>query len=157
MNDPDATASDALRWLRFSREDLDIAGLLLTRHPPASRHVCWLTQQAAEKALKAALDLDGIEFPFTHDLDALRNSLPEGWAVRTAHAELAELTQWAVETRYPGDWPWDHCCSRLSGGGLQTTWGYQLERRQALISVTRTVASSQWRWRGDTKCTPSPG
>ena len=105
MNDRDATAGDALRWLRFSAEDLEVARLLLTRHPPASRHVCWLSQQAAEKALKAALVLDGIEFPFTHDLDALRNRLPEGWAVRAAHADLAELTQWAVETRYPGDWP----------------------------------------------------
>ena len=25
--------------------------------------------------------------------------------MRTTHADLAELTQWAVETRYPGDWP----------------------------------------------------
>ena len=105
MNDPDATASDALRWLRFSAEDLDVAGLLLTMHPLASRHVCWLSQQAAEKALKAALVLEGMEFPFTHDLDALRNRLPAGWSVRTAHTDLAELTQWAVETRYPGDWP----------------------------------------------------
>ena len=47
----------------------------------------------------------GIEFPFTHDLDALRNRLPDGWHVRTTHTDLAELTQWAMETRYPGDWP----------------------------------------------------
>ena len=104
MNDPDSTMGDAIRWLRFSREDLDVAGLLLTRRPMASRHVCWLSQQAAEKALKAALVLEGIEFPFTHDLDALRNRLPEGWSVRTTHSDLAELTQGAVETRYPGDW-----------------------------------------------------
>ena len=105
MNDPDPTVGDALRWLRYSTEDLDVAQVLLTRHPSASRHVCWLSQQAAEKALKAALVLEGVEFPFTHDLDALRNRLPEGWHVRTTHADLAELTQWAVETRYPGDWP----------------------------------------------------
>ena len=86
MNDPDSTMDDAVRWLRFSREDLDVAGLLLTRRPVASRHVCWLSQQAAEKALKAALVLEGIEFPFTHDLDALRNRLPEGWSV--AHDPL---------------------------------------------------------------------
>ena len=49
--------------------------------------------------------LKGTEFPFTHDLDALRNRLPEGWQVRTTHTDLAELTQWAVETRHPGDWP----------------------------------------------------
>ena len=105
MNDPDAIVGDALLWLQFSTEDLDVARLLLTGRPQASRHVCWLSQQAAEKALKAALVLEGIEFPFTHDLDALRNRLPETWSVRTTHTDLAELTQWAVETRYPGDWP----------------------------------------------------
>ncbi len=105
MNDPDASVGDALRWLRYSAEDLDVARVLLTIHASASRHVCWLSQQAAEKALKAALVLEGVAFPFTHDLDALRNRLPEGWQVRTTHADLAELTQWAVESRYPGDWP----------------------------------------------------
>ena len=59
-----------------------------------------------EKSLKAALVLEeGVEFPFTHDLDALRNLLPDTWPVRATHADLAELTEWAVETRYPGDWP----------------------------------------------------
>ena len=105
MNGPDAAVGDALRWLRYSMEDLEVARVLLARRPPASRHVCWLSQQAAEKALKAALVLEGVEFPFTHDLDALRNRLPDGWHVRSTHADLAELTQWAVETRYPGDWP----------------------------------------------------
>ena len=104
MNDPDAAMDDALRWLRYATEDLDVARVLLATVPPPSRHVCWLSQQSAEKSLKAALVLEGIEFPFTHDLDALRNRLPEGWPVRTAHPDLAELTQWAVETRYPGDW-----------------------------------------------------
>ncbi len=104
MNDPDASVDDALRWLRYATEDLDVARVLLATVPPPARHVCWLAQQSAEKSLKAALVLDGIEFPFTHDLDALRNRLPEGWPVRAAHPDLAELTQWAVETRYPGDW-----------------------------------------------------
>ena len=104
MNDPDASVDDALRWLRYATEDLDVARLLLATVPPPSRHVCWLSQQSAEKSLKAALVLEEAEFPFTHDLDALRNRLPEGWSVQTEHPDLAELTQWAVETRYPGDW-----------------------------------------------------
>lgn len=69
------------------------------------RHVCWLAQQAAEKALKAALILEGVDFPFRHDLDALRNLLPEGWSVKEEYPDLSELTEWAVEARYPGDWP----------------------------------------------------
>jgi HEPN domain-containing protein len=39
--------------------------------------VCWFAQQAAEKALEAALVLEGIKFPLRHDLDALRNLLPD--------------------------------------------------------------------------------
>ena len=105
MNDPDPVVHEALRWLRFSEEDLDVALRLLSGSPSAPRHACWLSQQAAEKALKAALVLEEVEFPFTHDLDALRNLLPDGWSVRDTHADLAELTEWAVETRYPGDWP----------------------------------------------------
>ena len=105
MSAPDPVVADALRWLRYSTEDLDVARVLLASSPLVPRHVCWLAQQSAEKALKAALVLEGVEFPFTHDLDALRNRLPETWLVHTTHSDLAELTQWAVETRYPGDWP----------------------------------------------------
>ena len=168
MNDPDATASDSLRWLRFSAEDLDVAGILLMRHPPATRHVCWLSQQAAEKALKAALVLEGIEFPFTHDLDALRNRLPDGWSVSAAHIDLAELTQWAVESRYPGDWPdasesdavsaerGGRCRSRLGGGRLQTAWIDSPTRQRGLTLVTRSAASSWWRWRVAAMCASPP-
>ena len=92
MNNPDPILHEALRWLRFSEEDLSVASRLMTGIPTAPRHACWLCQQAAEKALKAALVLEGIEFSFTHDLDALRNRLPENWSVRTTHADLAELT-----------------------------------------------------------------
>ncbi len=93
------------RWLRFAREDLEAAEALLGEAGFIPRHACWLTQQAAEKALKAALVSQQVNFPFRHDLDALRNLLPEGWYVKTQHPDLAELTEWAVEARYPGDWP----------------------------------------------------
>ncbi len=42
--------------------------------------------------MKAALVLEGIDFPFTHDLNALRNLLPDSLTIRAEHAELAELT-----------------------------------------------------------------
>lgn len=89
MNDPYLAAHEALRWLQFSKEDLDVASRLTSGTPTAPRHTCWLSQQAAEKALKAALVLEGVEFSFTHDLDALRNRLPDSWSVRTTHADLA--------------------------------------------------------------------
>ena len=39
-----------------------------------------------------------------HDLNALRNQLPDSWLVKGEHPDLAELTVWAAEARYPGDW-----------------------------------------------------
>ncbi len=96
---------EALRWMRFAGEDLDVAERLLRDDPVAARHVCWLAQQAAEKAIKAALTLDKVTFPFTHDLDALRNLLRAAWTARAAPVDLAELTEWGVESRYPGEWP----------------------------------------------------
>lgn len=46
-----------------------------------------------------------IDFPRRHDLDALRNLIPDGWQLKSEHPDLADLTEWAIEARYPGDWP----------------------------------------------------
>ncbi len=105
MNDAELVVQEAQRWLQFSAEDLDVAQRLLADRSSAPRHVCWFSQQAAEKALKAALVLEEIDFPYTHDLNALRNLLPDSWPVRVDHPDLTQLNQWAVEARYPGEWP----------------------------------------------------
>jgi len=98
-------APDAERWLAYAHSDLDAAHALLSDPEHYPRQVCFLAQQAVEKALKAGLILLEIDFPFTHDLDRLRNLLPEGWRVKASHPDLADLTIWAVEARYPGDMP----------------------------------------------------
>ena len=49
--------------------------------------------------------LEEIDYPFTHDLNALCNLLQNSWPLPFDHSELAELTEWAVEARYPGEWP----------------------------------------------------
>ena len=103
MNAPELV-DEARRWLRFATEDIDVAQRLLAVDESSPRHACFLAQQAAEKALKAALVLEGMDFPFRHDLDALRNLLPDTWSVRSTHPDLAQLTEWSVEARYPGDW-----------------------------------------------------
>lgn len=105
MRPLDDRTEEALRWLRFAQEDLVLAEKLLHLREATPRHICWLAQQAAEKALKAALLLEDVDVPRWHNLDALRNILPEGWSVKHECPDLAELTEWAVEARYPGDWP----------------------------------------------------
>ena len=104
MSGPDLVVQEALRWLRFSAEDLDVAQRLLADRSSAPRFVCWHSQQAAEKALKAALAIEEVDYPYTHDLNALRNLLPDSWSIRVEHPDLTELSQWAVEARYPGEW-----------------------------------------------------
>ena len=103
MSDPELV-DQARRWLRFAMEDLDVAQCLLAADGSQPRQACFLAQQAAEKALKAALVPEETDFPLRHDLDALRNLLPDTWSVRRTHTDLAQLTQWALEARYPGDW-----------------------------------------------------
>ena len=105
MSAPDSVVGEALRWLRFSREDLALASRIMETAPIIPRHAAGLSQQAAEKALKAALVLEQIEFPFIHDLDRLRNLLPDGWGVKDTHDDLVELSEWAGEARYPGARP----------------------------------------------------
>jgi HEPN domain-containing protein len=78
--------------------------LLNNANAPA-RHACWHAQQAAEKAIKAALIFAVNDYPRIHDLDTLRNLLPADWQLKQTHPKLRSLTEWAVEARYPGPWP----------------------------------------------------
>lgn len=96
---------EARRWLRYATEDLAGARALAESGGAAPRQSCWLAQQAAEKALKGLLVYYRVDFPRTHDLDVLRNLLPADCRPKGEPADLAELTEWAVEARYPGDWP----------------------------------------------------
>ncbi len=89
-------------WLARARSNLTRAG---QPRPDGVywEDLCYDAQQAAEKALKALLLDRNIRFRFVHDLGELLNLLvqadiemPEGLL------EAAELTEYAVEARYPG-------------------------------------------------------
>ncbi|NLC67851.1 MAG: HEPN domain-containing protein [Clostridiaceae bacterium] len=41
----------------------------------------------------------------THDLDALHEKLPGKEKAIFESLDLTWLTEWSVESRYPGDWP----------------------------------------------------
>ena len=97
--------AEARRWLRYATEDLASAKALAASDETTPRQPCWLAQQAAEKALKATLIALGTDFPRSHDLDLLCNLLPADRRAWLPTSDLAELTEWAVEARYPGDWP----------------------------------------------------
>ena len=102
---PDELTAESVRWLRFAVEDLDAAEALRSAPGVAARHVATLAQQSAEKAVKAGLVLLDIDPPRTHNLELLVDLLPDDWAVHESSVDLARLSLWLVESRYPGEWP----------------------------------------------------
>lgn len=65
-----------------------------------------LAQQAVEKAIKAALASRAIKFPFTHDLEHLRDVAKEaGIDLPTTLDGVEELTPFALAERYGSEAP----------------------------------------------------
>ena len=91
-------------WLRVADEDLQLMRVIATNNAPA-RGIAFHAQQAADKALKAALVFEGIDPPRTHSLNELRNLLPVSWRVRSEYPELGPLSLWATEGRYSFELP----------------------------------------------------
>ena len=95
-------------WLNRAQADLTAAELLLKfdEYPPAI--LAFHCQQAVEKSLKAFLTAQHLEFRFSHDLAYLLDLCSE--ADRTFNElepQIAGLTPYAVEGRYPVDFPLD--------------------------------------------------
>jgi len=96
---------EARLWMSYAKSDLDAAYALLEKGDFFPRQICFLAQQAGEKALKAILIFLEANFPKIHDLDRLRELIPEGWVVKVKFPELYDLSVWAVEARYPAHTP----------------------------------------------------
>lgn len=95
--------ADTARWLRHAEEDLITAATFLRHQHVPPRQACLWAQQAAEKALKAVLIFLQIDFRRTHDLNVLRDLLPESSHLKTALPNLGDLNRWAVGARYPDE------------------------------------------------------
>ena len=89
-------------WLERARQELRAAEGAARVSPSAFATLCYLAQQVTEKALKAVLVFEQIEYPFSHDLDDVRNLIPCGWRVKEQYPDLKWLSDWAIEGRYPG-------------------------------------------------------
>ena len=106
MRPPDEVAREFAReWLAKADVDLSAARVLLDTGAHADA-VAFHAQQAAEKALKAFLVWNQVEFPKTHDIKRLL-VLCRSVDAELAHAlaDAAALTPFGVEYRYPGDYP----------------------------------------------------
>ena len=60
------------------------------------------SQQAAEKAIKAALVVSGTEPEWIHDLASLARDLPTGWSTGVTNADLNTLSKYVITARYGG-------------------------------------------------------
>lgn len=99
----EATVREAVRWLRYAREDFEAASVMRSEGTP--RIACLLAQQSTEKAIKSIYAFLDLPIVKSHDLDMLKRLLPDSWGVKTEFQDLSELSFWAVESRYPGDLP----------------------------------------------------
>lgn len=97
--------NEAKRWINYSETDLRAAQALLDSEESFPRQICFFAQQCAEKAIKSILVFEVVNFRKNHDLDRLRDLIPEGWKVKEQFPDLAELAIWSVESRYPGNTP----------------------------------------------------
>jgi len=86
-----------------------VAARRLLLPPESVRQAAYLTQQAAEKAIKARLIDSGISFPRHggkgHDLLVLTDLLPKSDAMKNVFSDIAAITPWATAFRYPSDDP----------------------------------------------------
>lgn len=101
---PEVDPRDVAReWLRRARSDLSLA-----RQPKPPEVVwedlCFHAQQAAEKAIKAALVVQRVDFPKTHQIRTLLALLRgAGHAFPEDILAADDLSDYATVARYPGN------------------------------------------------------
>ena len=92
-------------WLQRAKSDLQLGKAALHTKDVLPEDASFHAQQCAEKALKALLLSLEISFPKTHAIEVLLDLLKEeGYKIPNNVDEAFELSQYAVQTRYPGDW-----------------------------------------------------
>ena len=91
------------QWIRLAEHDLrEAEHALLEPEDPAYEISCFHAQQAAEKYLKAFLIANNISIQSTHDLVRLIKQSPAAKQIDVSLEDLAHLTPYAVNSRYPG-------------------------------------------------------
>jgi len=95
----------ARQWVAKAESDLKTAAhMVRLRTDCPTDTVCFHAQQCVEKYLKALLVLNGIEFLRTHQISTLVALVPPQVRPHLTPEEQDRLTEYAVTTRYPGDY-----------------------------------------------------
>lgn len=93
-----------MRWLRQAKQDLDDA--LFAEEGHRYNLACFLAQQAAEKALKAFLFVQGAEHVWGHSaIELCKDASEFDEQFLEIKAAAAALDKYYIPTRYPGGIP----------------------------------------------------
>jgi HEPN domain-containing protein len=93
-----------LEWLMRARSNLERARVGRISEEIVYEDLCFDCQQTAEKALKALLISLDKEFPWTHSIARLLDLISEaGIEIPEEVERVIDLTDYAVEARYPGE------------------------------------------------------
>jgi HEPN domain-containing protein len=105
LDDQDDVLIVARQWVAKAESDFKTAvHTIRIRDDCPTDAVCFHVQQCVEKYLKAWLVLNGTEFSRSHHISALMLLLPDSTRPHLTPEEQDRLTEYAVTTRYPGDY-----------------------------------------------------
>jgi HEPN domain-containing protein len=105
MREADELRRQAEEWKEKAEEDFQVAVVLLkARDPILAAAICFHVQQTVEKYLKARLVAERIDFPRTHNIAELADLFPSDERVNLSRDEEDRLSEYAVVTRYPGEY-----------------------------------------------------
>ncbi|MGB4441578.1 MAG: HEPN domain-containing protein [Coriobacteriia bacterium] len=109
MTAPSET-SESVEWLARAVRDLEKASAMSALGAFDPGDVCAYAQQAAEKAIKAALAYGPGAVPRVHDLRELQCRAEAEIAPHVTDEMLVRISAQWVSSRYPGDWaePTEH-------------------------------------------------
>ena len=94
-------------WINRARSSLNLskfAANTVVNNQVYYEDLCYQTQQAVEKAIKGLLIYYGVEPEFTHNIGKLLGELERYSTIPTNIRLSAELTNYAIFTKYPGEY-----------------------------------------------------
>jgi HEPN domain-containing protein len=95
----------ALEWLNLALSNLERANLGKQNESIYYEDLCFDCQQSVKKSFKAILIFNQIEFPYVHSISKLLEIIEaHGITIPNIIRDSVILSEYAVETRYPGDY-----------------------------------------------------
>jgi len=107
MKPPEKAKRELVKqWLEKAEDDWRLSHRLVGDPESYAEAAAFHAQQAVEKYLKAFLTWHQVEFPKTHDIKRLLKLVSaRDPALAEELPDAADLTAYAVEYRYPGEYP----------------------------------------------------